>query len=570
MITSTRQAVLLLPAFAALLALAACGGDSGSSSGSKSLLGSGASGGLLGGGSTGSNGSGSSGGSNGSGSSGGSGSSTYTSGVFLPESTFAAKCATPRSGTDPFTHVAYPDLQGTSVDENNWLRSWTNDLYLWYSEVPDLNPGSYTTALYFPLLKTSATTASGNPKDKFHFTYTTQQWESLSQSNTDVGYGVQFDVVQPTPPRKIVLAFTEAGSAASQAPASLARGATVLQIDGVDINTTDSGGVDTLNAGLARTTVGESHTFQVLDRGGTTPRTVTLQAANVTTHSVPTFKSISTPTGPVGYLLFNNQLAQAETELVSAVNGLKSMGVTDLVLDIRYNGGGYLDIASELAYMIAGPAMTAGQTFELVQFNSKHPTTDPVTGNAITPTGFHTTTGGFSLPSNQALPTLNLQRVYVLTTSATCSASEAVMNSLQGVGVQVIQVGKTTCGKPYGFYPTDNCGTTYFSIQFRGVNAKGFGDYSDGFTPSTTMTTDAGNLATLPGCSVDDDFTHDLGDQNESLLFSALSYQATQSCGTPPAGLAPGAVVKRITRDEAGGYLIRSPMREIRILRPTT
>jgi hypothetical protein len=269
----------------------------------------------------------------------------------------------------------------------------------------------------------------------------------------------------------------------------------------------------------------------------------------------------------VGYLLFNNQLAQAETQLVSAINTLKSAAVTDLVLDMRYNGGGYLDIASELAYMIAGPQPTAGQTFELIQFNAKHPSTDPVTGAAIAPTEFHTMTLGLSATRGQPLPSLNLMKVYVLTTSGTCSASEAVMNSLQGVGVQVIQVGTTTCGKPYGFYPADNCGTTYFSIQFRGVNARSFGDYSDGFSPSAAMTASTGTHATFPGCTVNDDFTHALGDQNESLLFSALSYRATQSCGTPPAGLAPNAAVKWIAR--AGqSYLVRSPMREIRILRP--
>ena len=58
------------------------------------------------------------------------------------------------------------------------------------------------------------------------------------------------------------------------------------------------------------------------------------------------------------------------------------------------------------------------------------------------------------------------------------------MNGLRGVGVEVIQIGSTTCGKPYGFYPTDNCGTTYFTIQFKGVNDAGFGDYSDGFSPA--------------------------------------------------------------------------------------
>ena len=81
---------------------------------------------------------------------------------------------------------------------------------------------------------------------------------------------------------------------------------------------------------------------------------------------------------------------------------------------------------------------------------------------------------------------MNLSRVYVLTGGTTCSASESIINGLRGVDVEVIQIGSTTCGKPYGFYPEDNCGTTYFSIQFKGVNAAGFGDYADGFSPSNT------------------------------------------------------------------------------------
>jgi carboxyl-terminal processing protease len=537
MITRRLEASLLVTSLTTLFGLSACGGG-----GAATTL------------------------TNAAGSGGG---TTYTPGVFLPESTFAAKCAAPRAGTDPVTHAVYPDVKGTSTDENNWLRSWTNDLYLWYSEVPDLDPASYKTTDYFPLLKTSATTASGAAKDKFHFTETTQEWESLSQSNTDLGYGVQFDVTSPSPPRHIVVAYTEAGSAASQPPLSLARGAVVLAIDGTDINTATSAGVASLNAGLSPATAGETHTFQIQDLGSATSRTVTLQAASVTTHSVPMAQTIATSTGTVGYLLFNNQLAHAETELVTAINTLKTAGVTDLVLDIRYNGGGYLDIASELAYMIAGPQMTAGQTFELIKFNSKHPSTDPVTGDAIAPTPFETMTLGLSVTRGQALPSLNLQKVYVLTASGTCSASEAVMNGLQGVGVQVIQVGTTTCGKPYGFYPQDNCGTTYFSIQFQGVNARSFGGYSDGFSPKPGMTASTGVDATFPGCTVEDDFTHALGDQNESLLFSALSYRATQSCGTPPAGLAPGAVAKRMSR-VGQSYLVRSPMREIRILRPRT
>src|SRR5258706_14448633 len=138
--------------------------------------------------------------------------------------------------------------------------------------------------------------------------------------------------------------------------------------------------------------------------------------------------------------------------------------------------------------MIAATTFTAGETFELTVFNDKHPTTDPVTGQPITPMGFHSTSLGFGAtpPAGTALPNLDLSSVYVLTGPDTCSASESVINSLRGVGVNVIQIGSTTCRKPDGFYPNDTCGTTYFSIQFKGVNQMVFGDYPDGFSPMNT------------------------------------------------------------------------------------
>ncbi len=497
------------------------------------------------------------GGGGGGGSSGSMGGTSWTPGVYLPESHFAAQCAAPRSGTDPVTQRPYPDVAGTAVDENSWLRSWTNDLYLWYSEAPDLNPASYTTAAYFPLLKSSATDAQGQPKDKFHFIYPTSTWEALSVQGQNVGYGAQFIVLQPTPPRRIMVAYTDPGSPAAMAPESLARGASVLGIDGVDaVNANTQVEVDVLNAGLSPSSVG-SHTFSILDLNAASPRTVMLQAVNVTDVPVQDVQVLPGTGMHIGYMLFNDQLGTSEAALISAVNTLKASPtpITDLVIDIRYNGGGYLDIASELAYMIAGPGPTAGQTFELQQFNGKHPSTNPVTGSPITPTPFHTTTQGFSTTAGQALPTLSLPRVFVLTTSATCSASEAVMNGLAGVGVAVIQIGSTTCGKPYGFYPQDNCGTTYFSIEFQGVNAQGFGAYPDGFTPG------GASGASLPGCAVSDDFTHALGDPNESLLFVATSYAQAPNCVIPPAGIAPPGHVR------AAAIAIRSPLREMRLLR---
>jgi hypothetical protein len=198
---------------------------------------------------------------------------------------------------------------------------------------------------------------------------------------------------------------------------------------------------------------------------------------------------------------------------------------------MRYNGGGLLYIASELAYMIGGQA-TAGKTFERPVYNDKTPA-----GSAIP---FRSTAYGFSVPAGRALPTLGLKRVTVLTTSDTCSASEAVINGLRGVDVQVDLIGGTTCGKPYGFTPTDNCGTTYFSIQFQGVNAKNFGDFADGFAPT---------------CNVADDMTHALGDPAEGVLAAALSYRATNTCPATTAALVTSVPP----------HLARSPLKKIAI-----
>jgi C-terminal processing protease CtpA/Prc len=498
----------------------------------------------------------------------------WVQGQFKPEANFAEMCLKPRTGVDPVTQKAYPDRQGTMLDELNWLRSWNNDLYLWFDEVTDQNPAAFTTDLsYFNVLMTTQTTASGKPKDRFHFTYDTSVWEALSQNGTSAGYGATFVIIAATPPREVVISYTQPGTAATTAPANLARGAKLLAIDGVDINATDQANVDILNAGLTPQTVGESHTFSVLDAGASTPRTVTLVSANVVETPVQNVHTITAPNGTlVGYMLFNDHIATAESELIAAFTQLKSAGIHDLMLDIRYNGGGYLDIASEVAYMVAGSAATNGQTFDLEQFNSKYPNVNPVTGAALTPVDFHSTTQGFSTTAGQALPTLNLSRVFVLTTANTCSASEAIINGLRGVNVQVIEIGSTTCGKPYGFYPADNCGTTYFSIQFQGVNAQEFGDYADGFTPQNTVGTEG---VLLPGCSVADDFGHQLGDSAEGILASALSYQSNGVCPVPPSGMAippnlasntlPGAAY---VPPVANGKMIKSIWRQNRISRP--
>ena len=109
---------------------------------------------------------------------------------------------------------------------------------------------------------------SGQPKDKFHFTYDTDVWRALSQGGISAGYGAEFAVLAATPPRRIVVAYTEAGSpAASQ----LQRGDEILQVDGADaVNGSTQAIVDTLNAGLFPDNSASSHTFMVRSTAGAT------------------------------------------------------------------------------------------------------------------------------------------------------------------------------------------------------------------------------------------------------------------------------------------------------------
>jgi len=475
----------------------------------------------------------------------------WVEGEFEAPETFRYLCANPRIGEDPATGSAYLDAVGTTTDENNWLRSWSNKLYLWYREIEDLDPDDYTTPEYFDLMKSFETTVSGNPKDKYHFTYDTEEWRLLSQSGITAGYGAKLAILSSSPPREVVVAFTEPNTPATASDVNLARGTIIVEVDGVDVE--NGSDTDTLNAGLFPATTGESHEFLVRDLGTTEPRSVTMESSLITQDPVQNVKVITTDSGDVGYMLFNAHLAPSELELIEAVESLVGAAIVDLVLDLRYNGGGYLDIANELAFMIAGSEQAEGKVFSEIQFNDKHPSTNPVTGAALEPELFHTSARGFSASSGAALPTLNLERVFVLTGPGTCSASESIINGLRGIDVEVIQIGSSTCGKPYGFYAFDNCGTTYFSIQFRSTNAKGFGDYTDGFSP----TNETSSGTPLPGCFVPDDFGHALGDPLEDRLNTALAYRSNPDC---PA-LAKAAVAHKSasTSDVRANGKIRQP-----------
>ena len=430
-------------------------------------------------------------------------------------------CANPR------TTGGYSDTQGDVTDENFWIRSYSNDTYLWYSELPDIDPGTVNSAEdYFDLMVTEGLSPTGNPKDQFHYSQDTEEYNNY-YSGVSAGYGVRFFIIESSPPRKIVVGYNEPNTPASDN--NLSRGAEIISIDGENIE--DSNNVDALNAGLFPVAVGESHTFVVKDLNAPEERTFTMVSAETTSMPVKNVNTFDVAGSKVGYFTFNSHIKPAETQLINAINELKAEDVDELVVDLRYNGGGYLAIAAELAYMVAGPA-SEGRVFDELTFNDKYTERDPINNNVLEPSRFYSTAAGFDAPTDPTpagatLPYLGLSRVFVLSSRGTASASEAVINGLRGVDVEVILIGEATRGKPYGWYALDNCGTTYSTIQFKGSNEKGFGDYSDGFFPVASADLSG---AEVTGCTVPDDLSNLLGDSNEGRLSAALTYIETGAC----------------------------------------
>jgi carboxyl-terminal processing protease len=472
--------------------------------------------------------------------------SGWVAGVYKNSAEFDNLCAAPRSGVSQYTGKAFPDKKGTSIDEKNFLRSWSYETYLWFNEIPDVNPDRYQTPQeYFEILKTKQYTSSGNLKDNFHFSEPTEDAEAWDLG-VNYGYGIHLKVYSSVPPRQYYVTYVDANSPA--ALAGINRGAKLLKIDSYDlINDTSSDGINGLTEGLFPTKLGAAHNFEIQDAGATTTRKVTLQSAEVATSPVLLTKALTTSTGTVGYVVFNSHVEKAQDQWVKAVDQLKQSAATDLVLDLRYNTGGLLSIASQVSYMVGGQNIQGDVFYKQIQ-NSKQPVLEPFP---------FLKQGRYGEYKNTALPTLDLKRVYILSSNSTCSASEAIINGLRGANIQVYLVGDTTCGKPYGFFPEENCGTTYYTIQLKGANAKNFGEYSDGFVPSPTDN----NETMVKGCRVQDDLNHLLGDESEALLAAALNLRATGVCSSQ----ATGRLLKT-NADFVDGQVIEKEVRKLLIL----
>ena len=143
----------------------------------------------------------------------------------------------------------------------------------------------------------------------------------------------------------------------------------------------------------------------------------------------------------------------------------------------------------------------------------------------------------------------------MLTQGGTCGATEALINGLRGVDVEVVQIGTATCGRPYATAPVQNCGHTYLPIDQVISNEKGFSGYGDGFVPGGT------GANGLPGCRVVDDLAHELGDPKEALLAAALHHAETGACPASDDEEAPAVVPLAPWREPLRGGAIVSTMR---------
>ncbi|HEY7772551.1 MAG TPA: S41 family peptidase [Marinagarivorans sp.] len=426
-------------------------------------------------------------------------------------------CEQPRTGVHPYTDEPFPDIAGSTALENHYLRAWTHEAYLWYDELPDLDPNNYTDSIeYFGLLRTSELTANGTVKDRFHFTEDEIKGDQLTFTGQRGGYGISWKF---NAERELFVSFVEPSSPASDA--GVTRGMQLTHVNGIRLTELTNEQIADANRAIFSPELGSEASFEFIPPMLGDALSVSLEAANISISAVLKHSILETTTGDVGYLAFNTfNTFTAENQLKAAFDDFAANNIDDLVVDLRYNGGGYLYIAAQLGYLVAGDSNTAGETFTVLQYNDKRSS-----NNVVFP--FVASTRNTQEPS-QPLTSVNLNRVYVITTGSTCSASESFINGLRGVGVEVIQIGSTTCGKPHGFNAQANCGTRYFSIDFESVNAQGFGEYIDGFEPVETGADPLSNKVT--GCDAGDDLAHRLGDTNEAMLSTALYYRDNGTC----------------------------------------
>jgi hypothetical protein len=286
-----------------------------------------------------------------------------------------------------------------------------------------------------------------------------------------------------------------------------------------------AGGPPAVIQALGPDTVGTSRAFVVRDLSGV-QRTVTLTKAEFDVDPVSDrygVQILADGARRVGYLNLRNFISTAEPNLRAAFAQFRAQGVTELIVDLRYNGGGLVSIA-ELFGDLMGQGRT-GQVFDYVTFRDSKASENEV----------YT----FRARPEAIAPT----RIAFIGTGSTASASEMVINGMDPyLGAQMALVGSNTYGKPVGQIALDRpaCDDRLRAVALKVENADRQGDYFTGLASTVDRT-----------CRASDDIGHQLGDPNEAMVRVALDFLAGRGCtaitaaaaARPPAGSERGLLV---------------------------
>jgi hypothetical protein len=364
------------------------------------------------------------------------------------------------------------------------------DQYLWSGASPNPDPAAYASlSAYFAALlyPGDGLVPNGVPADKWSYISDAASYTQFFTDGQTLGYGLSVNGLELQLPLKA--RFIE-----SKSPAyvqGLRRGDQILTVNGR--TAAELIAANDFSA-LSPTKAGDTLALQISRNSGPS-QTVTLTAAVFDLTPVPVNQVLTLPNASkVGYLVMKDFITQAEAPLTAAFKDFRAAGARDVILDLRYNGGGRISTAAVLASLVADSVHNQ-KVFTNLVFNTK---------NASQNTSYRLTS-----------QTTGFDRVVVLTGARTCSASELVVNGLKPY-VQVVTVGGQTCGKPFGFVPVTSCSSTFSAVNFESFNANGEGRYYNGI-PAT--------------CQATDDFNGQLGDPTEVLTAAASSYlQNNNTC----------------------------------------
>jgi carboxyl-terminal processing protease len=404
-----------------------------------------------------------------------------------------------------------PPASCSTADQKDWLVRYLDQAYFWYRQAPRPDPAGFSDLDTFFEARLYAGSDPTFPADRWSGWTSTESYQRFYGDGASMGYGVAVAglELERDGSRPLWVRYVEPASPA--AAQGVARGDQVLAINGRAAG--EIVAADDFSA-LTATTEGQVLTLR-LARGGV-ERTVTLTAGVFTLAPVQGVQVTTTPGGrKLGYLMVKDMIAQAQPGFDAAFARFRSEGVQEIVLDLRYNGGGLVSTGTRLASYFVGTG-NAGRTYAQLRYSDRASASnqrfvfDSVAASTLRP------------------------RVLVLAGRRTCSASEQVVNGLRGVGVEVELIGEATCGKPVGFVPVQACTRSWSIVNFESVNERGEGRYWDGFEPT---------------CAVAEDFQSPVNASTDALFAAAVARADGAACPALAEGRAqPLAAAARRTR----------------------